>query len=261
MTTALLDHAANPLRYLKYHGSPSGGVFYGVELEVECGTDQREFDAYGYPLQDRPRTRLPYMEKIAAAMGEDFVVFKHDGSLKDHGRGGVEIVTAPASLLVHKRRWGRFFDQATEGLKVSPRCGMHVHVGREGLTREQIGQMLVFVNEPGNERLVTGIAGRTANAYCRKYKKTLADMDNPTERYEALNLTRPFTVELRIFAATLEREVFLARLEFTVALVEWAKEKRAVLSTEEFCAWVREREKRFPMLGRWMGGVLHATGG
>ena len=58
-----------------------------------------------------------------------FALCKHDGSLEN----GFEIVTAPATLSVHKDRWAKFCEKNYADSLSSwntATCGMHVHVGQ-----------------------------------------------------------------------------------------------------------------------------------
>jgi hypothetical protein len=126
--------------------------------------------------------------------------------------------------------------------------------------------MLVFLNDEANKEFVECIANRTANKYCKIYKKDLKDtMAMPTgrneDRHEALNLQNSHTVELRIFKSTLKRESFFKALEFTDALIHFCMCGNHSIShcrsVDNFIAYVEQRKHDFPhlhafILARWL---------
>jgi hypothetical protein len=193
---------------LEFLGAPADKIFYGIELEVECG--QRS-------------SRSEPAESVAADM-EGYALLKDDGSLSN----GFEIVTAPASMEVHQERFGAWLDTTpakTLHLRSfdTSTCGLHIHVSRAPLTQLQIGKMQCFLHNTANQRLLNTIAQRDSNEYARRtYPKKVTD--KPTdERYVALNLCNYSTVELRIFKGTLNKQSFMKSLEFTHALVNYTK--------------------------------------
>lgn len=178
-------------------------IKYGIELETEAHRSQDDG-----------------AEFIREHLGTDYAVLKEDGSLSDEG---IEIVTRPDSVAVHKRHWESFFASKPEKRLASwttGRCGMHVHVTKAALTQLQLGKMLVFVNEPTNQNLVATIAGRTSDRWARVSQKKISDVRYGDDRYVALNITRR-TAEFRIFKGTLNKRGFMKNLEFAQALVEF----------------------------------------
>jgi hypothetical protein len=195
-------------------------------------------------------------DRIVDAVGRDFVLLKRDGSLTD----GVEVVSAPAFLGLHRKRWRPLFDAIGEGsVEVEARasCGMHVHVERGVLTDEQIGQMAVFLTNEGTREFVERVAGREAGQYCKVFAKSRSEYLS-VDRYEALNTTGSRTVEVRVFASTTEWPVFVGRLEFVRALVSWCRETR---SDEElgsgcgFVEWVGRRTNVYGGLNEYLKGL------
>lgn len=204
-------------------------TLYGVELEVE--------DRSGDPERSA--------EWVRQYLDERYCVLKSDGSL---GEGGFEIVTRPDSVEVHQRMWEKAFTANPTTMMSSwsnGRCGMHVHVSKRGLSQLQLGKMLVFLNNPSNESLVTQIAGRRSERWCKIHAKKVSDVLHRDERYVALNIgTR--TAEFRIFKGTLSRSGFFKNLEFCKALVEFtAPSQRSIAEATSwlsFCQWVSYKD-------------------
>ncbi len=219
----------------KFYGKTASGIRFGVELEVECKKGDKEAHA----------------EKALETMGE-FCICKHDGSLHN----GFEIVSQPATVEEHKKRWKDFFEinWSERGLRSwdTTTCGMHVHVSRKPLSDLTIAKALVFINGHQNQNFITKIAGRGENSYCKIKQKTYRDVKQRVERYEALNLCNSKTIEFRIFKGSLKKETFFKNLEFCEALIEFCSPaQRSLLdcqSVNVFVTFIVENKKRWPFL-------------
>jgi hypothetical protein len=146
-----------------------------------------------------------------------FALCKHDGSLEN----GFEIVTAPATLSVHKDRWTKFCEKNYADSLSSwntATCGMHVHVDRASLTPLDIGKLLVFVNGTRNAEFIKKIAGRDSRQWSAKKFKRVKDALNRSDKYEALATHKPKTIEFRIFRGNIAKQGILRNLEFVDAL-------------------------------------------
>lgn len=153
---------------------------------------------------------------------------KSDGSIRD----GVEIVTRPARLVTHKEKLKPFFDKIKT--KAYLNTGMHVHVGKDGLSEYRIGFMLEFVNKPQLRKNLIEVAGRdfTTNSYTRpddKYTMTWGLYEQgykifreATDRYTPLNTRKGKTIEFRLFSSPESAEECFAKLDFVNALVDYS---------------------------------------
>lgn len=204
----------------KFDESPRAHRLFGVEAEVEVGS---------------VANRVPCALAALSHLGREFAICKHDGSLsglREGGRGGdfgFEIVTAPSSLDVHRKKWAeiekmplfkhfRAWDTDT--------CGFHVHVSRESLSHLQIGRILAFVNHPANVPFITKIAGRKPQLYAvstpQKMSRCLVIPARTDEtRRVAINLTNEKTVEFRMFRGTIRGCHIIRNLEFVDALCDY----------------------------------------
>lgn len=178
-----------------------GPLYFGVELETEV--------SYGVDYAGVAR-------KVIELAG-DFCILKSDGSLQN----GIEIVSCPCSFEVHKTIWERLFRQRPTGLTswVSGRAGIHIHISKAALSKLQLGRMLVFVNAPANDNLITTVAGRAHCDFAKRYPKKVSSYKQSLGKFEALNTIHKHTVELRIFRGTLNYDSFLKNIEFAHALV------------------------------------------
>lgn len=229
-----------------------GPHFYGIELEVV--------------VDEKLERRASYAKKILKLFG-DFVITKHDGSIVDrNGRvNGFEIVTVPASKVIHFEKWNYFFDNLPKGLRSydTQTCGLHIHCSRKPLSQLTIAKMLLFVNSRENVKFIQTIAGRPANQYCKIQEKKYCDArPRVQDRYEALNLVNKGTVEFRIFRGTLKRESLFKSIEFCDALIHFCKDCLFSVSdsrrVDKFVEYVKLNRKDWPHLwaficARWIG--------
>ena len=188
-------------------------LYYGVELEVE----KRNNCPYDIPYH------------IQDNVMSGFALCKADGSLD----GGFEITTAPATFEYHKKHWERFFkdDKCMTNLKGwnTDTAGLHIHISRKALRPTDIGKILVFINDETNTPFIKQIAGRTSDQWAKRSKKKIQDCVRSSEKYEAVNMSHTHTIELRIFKSNISKHGFYRVLEFTDALVHFAKNYTGLL--------------------------------
>jgi DNA primase catalytic subunit len=168
---------------------------------------------------------------------------KHDSSI---GRG-FEIVTAPATLEAHREQWRAFWrSNPTSHLTgyESGSCGMHVHISRPSAL--VTGKMIVFLNSTENADFVRVIAGRSNSTWAKVCSsKKVTDWNKSYDRYEALNVMNSKTVELRIFRSTLKESSFWKNLEFTHALLHFARTASIdSLTVDSFLAFICQSDNR-----------------
>lgn len=213
----ILPYDENPLDHLSFLPNPSG-VYLGVELEVECPGEDKEKKA----------------GEVLDQMGGREVICKEDGTLSN----GFEIVSRPACLQGHRKIWDKLFENVPDGLVSfdSKNCGLHVHVDRSLLTKEQIERIVEFVNAEENEKFVTIVAQRRSDSYAKLKPGKKEVFSN--DRYEAVNLMNDKTIELRIFKGSLKKESFFKSVEFTDALVAFCgDEEEKEMTYKAFCSW------------------------
>src|SRR5271165_2525396 len=123
-------------------GAPKDKLFFGVELEVECRSNN---DIY--------QNAVEVNETL-----QGFGLCKEDCSVNN----GFEIVTAPATLDIHYEKWAPFFKGLNQKFRNRGASnGMHIHFSRRGATPSQLARMIVFLHESKNLSFVEMIAGRS----------------------------------------------------------------------------------------------------
>lgn len=193
--------------------SQSRNRWFGVELEVEIHNH----------LADRRQKAEQIHAVINGGERGKFAFFEADGSLSN----GFEIVTQPMSLPMHQQFWNWLSNKdLTQHLRShnTGTCGLHVHTNKDDLTKLVQAKIVTFVNDPTNKDLITAVARRYAEGYCKIKNKDLANALATTDRYEAVNVTGRRTIEFRIFKGSLKYESVLAAIEFVNALVRFAKD-------------------------------------
>lgn len=237
MFPTIHDHTYRPTP--EFLGKPKDNIFLGVELEL---------DIVGYDRDDGPTTLR--VAKAAQAILGDFIYFKHDGSIR-----GVELVTKPAALSIHRKRWKEFFEGIPDKFVANERDGLHVHVSKSPLGLTQQWAIHDFVTMPQHENFVVEIAGRNFTNYSKKIRKSPSEMGiYPSSKYEAINTRPEETVEFRLFAATTDYNKFMTRVEFAAALTHLAltvKTQKSI-TLDQLRDWVGERPKYYPALASYL---------
>ncbi len=239
------QHNAPP--ELKFH-APEGkfdGLYLGVELEVECGEQDRN---------------------VLCAMSKQIMkgkaIVKHDGSLMN----GLEIVTSPGWIGWQRETWDPFFKWQAKEHKLrshdTTTCGLHVHISRNVLKEDQIERMVHFIHDPENREFIKMVSGRPPGRYQDYSAPKLKPFnykvrDDKQNRYTALNLCNDATVEFRLFKGTLNPGTFFARLEFALALTRYC-DKVLDITHQRFLRWLLKHEETYPSLTSHLryGGLL-----
>lgn len=223
-----------------------GKRYFGVELETVCNPQ----------TESQVKHNLIRIDELLG----DAVIMKRDGSLGSHG---IEIVTRPATLEKQYLLWNKFLSAPRKGLVSwsDSRCGMHVHVSRDGLTENQIAKAVCFCNSYGNKKFTYIIAGRKDSTYAKYKAKTMEDAISCCDRHEAINLTNDATIEFRMFKGTLRRESVYKNIEFCDAILEYCGQENLdlskAMSRAGFVRFVRQQNK-WPhlmsfIMARWFG--------
>ena len=237
---------------------------HGVYISNTCPECNRQYRVHEYsaraegilPFKDEGEAHPDYMgieleyENCSGNQGLVYkalpghVIVKRDGSI----RNGFEIVTAPATIGVHKKAFSGFYSKIK--LDALDNCGMHVHVDKRKMNQMQIGKLLAFIYSRENIPHLEKLAGRSfaTNHYCRAegekqvthgFTGRSSHRDEAYRRgdgkYQALNLSPTNTLEFRIFAPPLDEKTLFSRLELVQAMVDWTKP--AVCSVKDAVNW------------------------
>lgn len=199
----------------------------GLEIEVECKEDTRK-----------------YVCKTLAETKEykDVYYLVHDGSLHN----GVELVSQPfvvnysdgANKIANKLNSTL---QLLDKLKTSTsdRCGLHIHIGREYLTKQAIAK-LQYMFELFEKELIK-FSKRKQLSYTRpikhfQFKDNIRDIRNcimpimygmyrEEDKYVSLNTDHSATLEIRLWKGTQTKEEIEAYIEMTLLLCSIANKK------------------------------------
>lgn len=267
-TDGLMSYSTNVLDYLSadssFKSSQHGDFHMGVELEMVC-----------------PGSPYRYIHDMREDLGDDYCVFKYDGSLPDNG---AELVTAPRSLKEHVTRFSEWTPPKGSTAWDNGHCGMHVHISSRAFSALTLGKFCMLINDSNNAAFVRRVAGRhpetdhQAREYCASQDQAL--LANPakatkgvTTRYRMVNLEHMShsearrlrvgdrsdytneacsTIELRIFRASLKKERLLAQLEFAHAALMFCRVTSwGDLNGKQFVKWLKGVQHTYPHLAKW----------
>lgn len=247
----------HPYRYRPdYEPLGEKGPYYGAELETQLKASSP------LSLEEAAQQTL---DTLNSGYGdEEFAYLKEDSSIEGGsphtGKGTFEIVTQPATLQVHKEQWTPFFANPPKGLiSHDANAGLHIHVGRKGLSTLGIGKMVYFINHPANKELLTKLARRESPRWAAMDPtKKPKDVRSRGSRYVALNLLPTHTIEFRLFRGTFKPESFFAALEFVDALVNLSKPGMAgiedMADPKTLIRYVATFHKEYPNLLNFLEG-------
>ncbi|MGV9678838.1 hypothetical protein ACWDSJ_26440 [Nocardia sp. NPDC003482] len=222
----------------------SGPVFLGWELEIIVPSER---------FNDAVNTASEQLGRLA--------YLKHDSSIQPLG---FELVTHPMdySFAMERFPWPLLAELGELGCESDARVGLHVHVSRAGFSSPaHIFRWAKFVYR--NESHTVALARRRCNAYAgfsptaraRIKDSAKGDMHRfGLDRYQAINPLPRHTLEVRVFAGSLDPLHVRAALGFTAATVEYTRALRAsdVLhhagwEWPRFAVWVREHPEYAPL--------------
>lgn len=203
-----------------------GIPYLGVELEVTS------------ELSDSAEKELS--KQIIKSMEEndllEFFYMKHDGSIGN----GVELVSHPATLSqIKKLNLSKFLDDIKEiGFKDDDRCGLHIHVSRDALTKRGWWALMTMMSKLTNKFVKISRREKNAMQYCKfegmsggiseaLLKGSGICKDNVTEsndRHMAMNFKNKNTVEFRLFRSTTDYDTLIGTLQLVEALVMFCRE-------------------------------------
>ncbi len=225
-------------------------LFFGVELEIDCGDSVGATDALKGIDDDESRFWLT-----------------SDGSLSSNG---IEITSHPATMLYHRTKfpWRSICNAARVNSYKSHNtetCGLHVHISREPMAESERIKLALFVYSHKNE-MVT-FARRDDSGYSAfKGPRTAvadvcADGSSRSGKYEAVNFAPRNTIEFRLFRGTLRCETILATIEFCEALCMFVKQESCPRIIQprawrRFTSFVQSSKKKYPELVEYLGGRL-----
>jgi len=225
----------------------TSGTLAGAQRQLG---GERRFPYYGIELEVMQRKERVGRKLTATVvldqLGRKFAILKYDSSI---GGNGFEIVSTPATLAYHKTAWNKFFDKdegVCQHLKSyhTGTCGMHVHISRDAFLPLHHGKFVVFYNAKENLKFIERTAGRGKNSYCKFVNKGIKDgLNNPRsgDKYEAVNVKKKDTLEVRIFRGNVKKAGFIKNIEFCDATYHFTKEaSHSKLTYEDFLNWLKD---------------------
>lgn len=177
---------------------------------------------------------------------------KNEGIENDYK--GFEVVTRPM-IYKNSMRFLKNFCKNKHPLIRSwevGTCGLHIHVSKECLSPFEIGKILLFINSKANRKFVEMIAKREDKRFAKFLTKKILDYKKstpgpngiPREHYEAINTSKQFTIEFRIFRGTLNIQTVLSYLQFVKSLIDFIKiTPKANLMYKHYVGYLFSTEK------------------
>lgn len=237
------DYTYIPEKLNFYGANPLGDeLFMGIELEVDA------IKSNNY--------------KLLRDIDKDYFYCKTDSSLR---ASGVEIVSHPMTFEYLHRYPEIIKDNllalVEHGFESSSEynCGLHIHLSKAAFGNYHLWKFLKFIYTKANREWLVAFSNRTRNSMDNYAKPSCYSSDNKKRakkknqgdlsRHHAVNLSKPNTVELRIFSGTLDKIKLWAYIEFTKALFDFTKLTSAKkLKISNFVTYVTDHKKTYKNL-------------
>lgn len=219
-----------------------------AETTLKHNTDATRYNAFtvGVEIETSQPVYSKALKMCKELEDNQLAIGKRDSSIQAPGDGaGVEVVTPPMDFdraESHIQKLAAILERYNVSAWDNSSCGLHIHIGKNSLTRPQIARAKVFCAAPENQHLLDFVAGRAgkdgpAQSYCRrgltpgstmaKLAKTLGDGCD-SRKYSAINWTKPDTIEFRIFRSTRKAWRIMANIEFCHAILQYCSSHRPV---------------------------------
>jgi hypothetical protein len=211
-----------------------------------------------YEMSFNVEDRFKKAKEVYGVLTQDFICIKSDSSIYH----GFEMVTAPATLSIQKKYWTRFFDNEEIVKSLYPQSklgghGIHVHLSRVSFTDLHLGKFNTFYSSENNRPFLDLMAGR-------KYSYEKRDLDSGKGNLEgktmgsrsAINMTKSFTIEVRIFESTDDKVKFFKALEFVHASHAFCRiVHRHKMTSGDFINWLlmnKSNRAKYPYLVQFL---------
>ncbi|MEV2225443.1 hypothetical protein AB0E01_37045 [Nocardia vinacea] len=226
----------------RFHGN--GPLYLGMELEIVV-----------------PEHQYRRCVTLAGDHLGPLAYLKRDSSIEP---GGFELVTHPMSYdyAISEFPWPLLGQLAELGCETDSSVGLHIHASRDGFASSaHIYRWMKILYR--NESAVTTIARRSSH-YAPFDQRARAMVKNTAKnplhalglsRYQAINPYPRKTLELRVFASSLDVQQVQAALAFTAASIDYTRDLRVAdvragaWEWSRFAAWVARQNGRYgPLL-------------
>ncbi|GIL29114.1 hypothetical protein NUM_43680 [Actinocatenispora comari] len=202
-----------------FHGD--GPLYLGVELEIDAAPE-----------------RVRELARIATTGLGTQGYLKYDATVS-----GFEIVTHPMSHAYATRQfpWSLLPELAAAGAQTSPNTGMHVHLSRAGFDGDpHLYRWMKLIYR--NPRPVQRLARRQSDyaRFSTDERAGVADIVKGTARgygHAAVNTLHADTIELRVFAASLDPATVRAALGFAAATVDYTRHHQPAPPRDRIWEW------------------------
>ena len=246
---------------------PAHKLLLGIEMELECSTPSDT------------------SKRIIDVIGDDFVIAKEDGSVP-----GFELVSIPATLDEHRRRWDVLKNREKNGItKVrgwsGSTNGIHIHVSKNVLPLSTLPKLRNFMYNPNNAEYIYSVAGRRSDQWAKlsvypsinknkdagkwlrkeyNKKRKYDIIDGYSEKYQGVNNHRSDkTYEFRIFRSTLNYDRLMVDLEFVDSLCNYCTEIPLVGSHyyafNSYVDWLTSRSNPYKYLRKFIKDNKHKS--
>ncbi len=177
---------------------------FGFELEVEVPSQTAPFEV-GQRAKDQ--------------LGPLCAGFESDGSL----RHGVEIISQPAGLDVHREHVAKLALQRGVRSHDTETCGLHVHFTRDAVSRLTVCKVVRLFGRDEDQAAWSRFFRRDLNRYAASCKKPNVRAMQSGDRYETINVTNERTIEVRWGRGTTVPGTILATLEMVHAAIRYCE--------------------------------------
>ena len=232
-------------------------VTIGIEHEVGCDSEDKADNA----------------KQVLARMNQR-AEYENVALFEDSSVEGFEIVSQPMTVRYFREKFLPQYEKTMEwmenaGMVGTDEGGMHIHFRIPCLDRVMVARLanVLYGNQKDTDHdILQVISRRTPSEFDRwcstggRCYSTKQLLDSPHlyrctcgVRNTVLNYdsSRTDTYELRMFNSTLDRDEYVASVEFVLALVDFAREddgRGPYVTLRDFIVFINEHQKDYPAI-------------
>jgi len=193
--------------------------------------------------------RMNKVDKTIKKLKSGIFYYKHDGTI----RNGTEMVSHPFTLTYFKKKlkFKKICEELIKhGFYTPSNCGLHIHLNKSFFTEKEIVGLRIFFSTNENKLKTFSLRKHFGAAPFESYL-----YDSILKGYKSfvrhscnINSRLKNTIEIRLFAATLDYNKIVSNLEFLNALSYFIKQVSIVFlnkksSWKYFIEWCKQQNR------------------
>ena len=273
----LYDYSYKPSKpiFMAMKKPKKNTLFLGFENECEVNTDDYDYvspcdscpenrdECGGCDEEDERRYDIDYsvfVKALTSVLGP-IVYCKTDGSLNS----GFEIITEPMTydfIMKNKEKFKQAFKKISKLGAYSYNAdttGFHIHLSKQAfINQDHIEKFAYLIHKDIALSEIIAKRESCSYGYIKKFEKDIdilnyirKEMNDPHDRYKAVNFCNRNTIEVRIYKGNLNMDSVILYIQHVVSLFNYTAlvvKKHTDVSIDKYIKYVYNRGNKFKEL-------------